>query len=58
MLYKNRKEIVGIHRGNKEIQAVYRGATLLWELITSLTCYSSGYWQDELPWSDEYWWVD
>ena len=36
--------------GAKAIEAVYLGAVLVWEAISS--CFGSGYWIDNRPWSN------
>ena len=54
MLFKQEKEIVGINKGNKPIQAIYKGIILLWQAIRS--CFGSGFWVNEKPWvNDEPW---
>lgn len=36
--------------GGKAVSAVYYGAKLVWEAISS--CFGSGYWINNRPWSD------
>ena len=47
MIYYNQNQIENIHRDNKIISAVYRGARLVWELIKS--CFGKGYWINSAP---------
>lgn len=54
MLLKNKKETVLVSVGNKSIQAIYKGALLVWQAIRS--CFGSGFWINEKPWlNDEPW---
>lgn len=48
MLHKDGNNIGGIFYGNKIITKVYRGTTLVWQLIKS--CFGAGYWIQHNPW--------
>ena len=54
MIYSNKKEIVALFRQGKPVQAMYKGAHLVWQAIRS--CFGSGAWINEKPWiNDEVW---
>lgn len=54
MIYKNQKEITGIHHASKVITAVYHGVRLVWQAVRS--CFGSGAWLGERPWlGDDPW---
>lgn len=48
MLHKDGHNIGGIFYCNKIITKVYRGTTLVWQLIKS--CFGAGYWIRSNPW--------
>lgn len=48
MLYKDGHNIGGIFYGNKIITKVYKGTTLVWQLIKS--CFGAGYWISRNSW--------
>lgn len=49
-----KKEIVGLYKNNKQIQAAYKGLHLFWQGIRS--CFGSGAWINIKPWlNDEGW---
>ena len=48
MLHKDGHNIGGIFYGNKIITKVYKGTTLVWQLIKS--CFGAGYWIRHNPW--------
>lgn len=50
MIYKDGKKITAVYFGSNVIQAVYCGAVLVWEAISS--CFGSGYWINDRPWSN------
>ena len=50
------KEVSALYIGQKAIQAVYKGAVLVWQAIRS--CFGRGYWDDDEPWDDDDAWVD
>ena len=50
MIYKNGIEMNARYYGSKAITAVYKGAKLVWEAISS--CFGSGYWINNRPWSN------
>lgn len=58
MIYKNGKDITGIHIDKKEITSVYSGKNLVWELNNVISCYAKGYWIDDNPWTDDTTWSD
>jgi hypothetical protein len=54
MIHAGRKEVVAFFKNNKSVQAVYKGAHLVWQAIRS--CFGSGAWINEKPWIDEEAW--
>lgn len=49
-----KKEIIGLYKNNKQIQATYKGLHLFWQGIRS--CFGSGAWINLKPWlNDEGW---
>ena len=56
MIIINEKEITAINLGKKAVNAVYKGAVLIWQAIRS--CFGLGYWDDDKPWLDEDAWQD
>ena len=56
MIYKGLREIVGVAKGNRVVNAVYHGLVLVWSGIRS--CFGSGRWVDERPWLDGDNWKD
>lgn len=54
MIHVNKKEIISLFKSGKAVQAVYKGAHLVWMAIRS--CFGSGAWFNEKPWlNDEAW---
>lgn len=54
MLNSNKKEVVSLLKSGKPVQAVYKGAYLVWQGIRS--CFGSGMWLNVKPWlNDEEW---
>ena len=54
MIYKDGKELTARYVGRKAVSAVYYGARLVWEAISS--CFGAGYWDNDRPWSgDDAW---
>lgn len=49
MLHKDNKDITGIYWNNRTITAIYRGAELVWQAISS--CFGAGFWRKDKPWS-------
>ena len=49
-IYARLKEISSIYHNNKTITAIYKGANLLWEAVTS--CFGKGYWVKTSSWSN------
>lgn len=45
------KDVSAIRIGNKVIVSVYKGATLVWQSITS--CFGLGYWVNDYPWKND-----
>ena len=54
MIYFNGKETTARYLGKKAVEAVYYGAALIWEAISS--CFGAGYWDNDKPWSNEDGW--
>ena len=52
MIYKGTSEIIEISRGSLDMFEVYHGKRLVWRIATSGSCYGSGYWINERPWSN------
>lgn len=50
MITKNHLTMQARYYGTKTISAVYYGAKLVWEAISS--CFGSGYWINNRPWSN------
>ena len=54
MIFKNGHEITFISKGNKTIDAVYKGGRLVWQAVRS--CFGAGYWRNDKPWiNNEAW---
>ena len=45
------KDIVSVFKENKTVQAIYKGARLVWEAIRS--CFGKGYYINAYPWDNE-----
>lgn len=56
MIYKNGIDMTARYYGAKVITAVYHGARLVWQAVSS--CFGSGYWQQGLPWTNNDGWVE
>lgn len=56
MIYIRHREIYSIFMQSKTVQAVYKGARLVWQAIRS--CFGGGYWDDNKPWLDDEGWKD
>ncbi len=56
MIYKGSIEMSARYFGSQAIMAVYKGAKLVWEAITS--CFGSGMWLNERAWKDSDGWKD
>lgn len=54
MLRTNRKEIVAINKQKKIVQAIYKGAYLVWQGIRS--CFGGGMWFNDKPWLNDDGW--
>lgn len=48
------KEVSALYIGQKAIQAVYKGAVLVWQAVRS--CFGSGKWQGKKPWKGKEKW--
>jgi hypothetical protein len=51
MIYKQGKELSARYIGRRAIAAVYHGAKVVWEAVSS--CFASGFWQNDKPWSND-----
>lgn len=49
MITKGNKETTAFYVGARAIAAVYAGARLVWELISS--CFGLGHWKGDEPWN-------
>lgn len=47
----NNKDVVATSFGEISIAYIYKGATLVWQMIRS--CFGNGYWVNEMQWSNE-----
>lgn len=56
MIYKGSKEVSVRYFGTHIISAVYHGLQLVWEAINS--CFGSGIWLQDKPWSDTDPWIE
>lgn len=54
MIYKEGKELSALGFGGRAIAAVYYGARLVWEAVSS--CFGSGFWINIRPWSNSDGW--
>lgn len=54
MIYKNGKEVIGIHKGIHVITTVYKGTKLVWQAVGS--CFGKGFWIGVKPWSNKDGW--
>lgn len=50
MIYKDGKEITAVRLGTRAMSAIYKGAVLVWQAISS--CFGGGLWANEKAWSD------
>lgn len=50
MIIKQGKELSARYIGSRAISAVYHGARLVWEAVSS--CFGSGMWINGRPWSN------
>lgn len=46
---RGNREIVAVSLGRRAIAAVWRGARLVWEAVSS--CFGRGYWKGDEPWN-------
>lgn len=51
MLHTSGKEIVTLYKSGKPLQAMYKGAYLIWQGIRS--CFGAGLWFNDKPWSND-----
>ena len=54
MIYKDGKKIAAVYFGSKVIQAIYCGAVLVWQAISS--CFGAGRWMNTSAWSNTEGW--
>lgn len=52
--YIKGREIAAVYMKDKAIAAIYDGARLVWEAVSS--CFGKGFWMSPLPWSNEEGW--
>ncbi len=50
MIYKDGKEITAVQLGTRAMTAIYKGAVLVWQAISS--CFGGGSWANEKAWSN------
>lgn len=50
MIYKGSKDVSARYFGKKVVTAVYKGARLVWEAVSS--CFGSGMWSGQRAWKD------
>ncbi len=50
MIYKDGKEITAVRLGTRAMSAIYKGAVLVWQAISS--CFGGGLWANGKAWSD------
>lgn len=48
MLWIGNKEVGQLWIGGNPVQALYCGAKLIWEAVSS--CFGSGFWREKMPW--------
>lgn len=56
MIIRNGKEIVARFKNNKQVVAIYKGAHIIWEFISS--CFGKGFWIEDAPWSEDSAWSE
>lgn len=56
MIYKTQLELGARYHGSRAIAAVYYGARLVWEAISS--CFGKGLWINLKPWQNSDAWKD
>lgn len=54
MIHYNGKEISAAYIGRRALSAIYAGSRLVWTAISS--CFGSGFWRGEKPWSRQDGW--
>ena len=50
------KDFTNITLGNKDI-SIYIGDKQVWPILNNI-CFSNGFWVDEFPWDDNFYWRD
>lgn len=50
------KDFTNITLGNKDI-SIYVGNKQVWPILDNI-CFSNGFWVDEFPWDDNFYWRD
>lgn len=60
MIKLGNNKIVAMYLNGYNILSVYTQGQKMWpdEIIKILSCYYSGYWIDEYPWTDDTSWID
>lgn len=56
MIYKRGKELTELYHGSKAVVAVYKGARLVWEAVSS--CFGGGMWMRDRAWKDTDGWKE
>lgn len=50
MITRNGLELSARYYGTKAVTYVYKGAKLVWQLVSS--CFGAGYWRNDYPWKN------
>ena len=50
------QELVDVLIGTKDV-SVYIGEEQIWPVLDNI-CFSNGFWVDEYPWDDNFYWRD
>lgn len=56
-LWIGRHKIEQLWVNGKAVSALWLGAKLIWRRLTSRSCYDSGRWRHEQPWTSEDAWT-
>lgn len=56
MIHIGDKEISSVSVGSRVVSVIYHGAVLVWQAVRS--CFGSGCWNDDKPWSDDEGWKE
>lgn len=49
MIHIGNKEMTAVYIGQKAVAAIYAGGKLVWQAVRS--CFGSGFWRGDKPWS-------